>query len=83
MGQKTLLLKIVQSINDSAHNKELLLLAGPAHFSGKKNGVLAAALMAQMQGDYARRIVKDNTTEIIRILTTDVKSTLQSVSRNE
>ena len=81
VGQKNLLLKIIQSINDRAHNKELLLLAGPAHLAGKKNGVLAAALMAQMEVDYAQHIVEDDAREIRCILTTDAKAAFQSASR--
>ena len=81
MGQKTQLLKIIQSINDRAHNKKLLLLAGPAHLARKKNGVLAAVLMVQIEVDYTQHIADDDTRELRCTLTTNTKSAFQSVNR--
>ena len=81
VGQKNLLLKILQSINDRAYNKEFLHLAGPAHLAGKKNGVMAAALMALMEVDYAQHVVEEDPSQIRCILTTDAKAAFQSASR--
>jgi len=81
VGQKNLLLKILQSINDRAYNKEFLHLAGPAHLAGKTSGVLAAAVMAQMEVDYAQHVVEEAPDMIRCILTTDAKAAFQSSSR--
>jgi hypothetical protein len=81
VGQKNLLLKILQSINDRLYNKEFLHLSGPAHLAGKKNGVMAAALMALMEVDYAQHVVEEDPSKIRCILTTDAKAAFQSASR--
>ena len=56
-------------------------LSGPAHLSGKPSGVFAAAIMAQMELDYAQFVVEDNPENIRCILTTDAKAAFQSASR--
>ena len=45
-------------------------------------GVLAAAIMAQMELDYAQYVVEENPNDIRCILTTDAKSAFQSASRH-
>ena len=81
VGSKNLLLKMLQSINDRVHDKELVHLAGPAHLAGKRNGVLSAALMAQMEIDFAQYVVESDPDIIRCILTTDAKAAFQSASR--
>ena len=80
-GQKNLLYKLMTSLMGRKHNKSLVQLAGPAHLAGKPNGVLAAALMAQMELDYAQRVAEGETPSIRCILTTDAESAFQSTSR--
>ena len=80
MGSKNLLLKMLQSINDRVHDKELVHLAGSAHLA-KRNVVLSAALMAQMEIDFAQYVVESNPDIIRCILTTDAKTAFQSASR--
>ena len=58
VGQKTLIYKLITSINGRKHDKALVELAGPAHQAGKPNGVLAAAFMTQMELDYMQRRVE-------------------------
>ena len=57
-------------------------LAGPAHLAGKPSGVLAAAIMAQIELDYAQFVTEDDPDDIRCILTTDAKAAFQSASRN-
>ena len=66
------------SILGRTNDKALVDLAGPAHLAGKSSGVLAAAIMAQMELDYAQYIVEENPNDIRCILTTDAKSAFQS-----
>ena len=56
VGQKNLLYKLMTSLMGRTHDKALVQLAGPSHLAGKPNGVLAAALMAQMELGYAQRV---------------------------
>ena len=58
-----------------------MALAGPAHLAGKPNGVLAAAIMAQMKFDYMQRVAESNVEDIRCILTTDAEAAFQSASR--
>ena len=62
-------------------DKALVALAGPAHLAGKSNGVLAAAIMAQMELDYSQYVTEENPDDIRCILTTDAKAAFQSASR--
>jgi hypothetical protein len=78
VASKNCLYKIITSILGRVHDKALVKLAGPAHLAGKPSGVLAAALMAQMELDYAH--FSDE--EVRCILTTDAKAAFQSASRN-
>jgi len=78
VGQKNTLYKIMVSILGRTNDKALVDLAGPAHLAGKSSGVLAAAIMAQMELDYAQYIVEENPNDIRCILTTDAKSAFQS-----
>jgi hypothetical protein len=82
VGQKNILYKIITSLLGRTNDKALVSLAGPAHLVGKKSGVLAAAIMAQMELDYAQFVVEDNPDDIRCILTTDAKAAFQSASRN-
>lgn len=82
VGQKNLLYKIITSLLGRTNDKALVGLAGPAHLAGKSSGVLAAAIMAQMELDYAQFVVEDNSDDIRCVLTTDAKSAFQSASRN-
>ena len=81
VGQKNLLYKLMTSLQGRKHDKVLVQLAGPAHLAGKPNGVLAAALMAQMEIDYAQRVTETDEPSIRCILTTDAESAFQSTSR--
>ena len=81
VGQKNLLYKIMTSLISRTHDKTLVQLAGPAHLAGKPNGVLAAALMAQMELDYSQRVAESGDPSIRCILTTDAESAFQSTSR--
>ncbi len=65
------------------HDKTLVQLAGPAHLVGKPNGILAAALMTQMELDYAQRVAKSGNPSIRCILTTDAESAFQSTRLQE
>ena len=76
-----LLYKLMTSQLGRKHDKVLVQLAGPAHLAGKPNGVLAAALMAQMEIDYAQRVTESDDLSIRCILTTDAESAFQSTSR--
>ena len=82
VGQKNILYKIITSILGRTNNKALIDLAGPAHLAGKPSGVLAAAIMAQMEIDYSQIVVEEDPQNIRCILTTDAKSAFQSASRN-
>jgi hypothetical protein len=81
VGQKNLLYKLMTSLMGRTHDKALVQLAGPSHLAGKPNGVLAAALMAQMELDYAQRVAESDELSIHCILTTDAESAFQSTSR--
>ena len=70
------------SILGRKNEKALVDLAGPAHLAGKSSGVLAAAVMAQMELNYAQYVAEDNPKDIRCILTTDAKSAFQSASRH-
>ena len=50
------------------------------HLAGKSSGVLATAVMAQMELDYAQYVVEEISNKIRCILTTDAKSAFQSAS---
>ena len=52
VGQKNTLYKLMVSILGRTNDKA----AGPAHLAGKSSGVLAAAIMAQMELDYAQYV---------------------------
>jgi hypothetical protein len=82
VGQKNLLYKIITSILGRTSNKALVELAGPAHLAGKSSGVLAAAIMTQMELDYAQFVVENDPDDIRCVMTTDAKSAFQSASRN-
>ena len=82
VGQKNILYKIITSLLGRTNDKALVSLAGQAHLAGKQSGVLAAAIMAQMELDYAQFVVEDNPDDIRCILTTDAKAAFQSASRN-
>ena len=69
------------SILSRTNDKALVDLAGPAHLAGKSSGVIAVAIMAQMELDYAQYVVEENPNDIRCILTTDAKSAFQSASR--
>ncbi len=71
MGGNNLLYKFITSIQGRAHDKALVALVGPAHLAGKPNGVLAAAIMAQMELDYMQRVAESDKDNIRCILTTD------------
>jgi hypothetical protein len=81
VGGKNLIYKIITSIQGRVHDKALVALAGPAHLAGKPNGVLAAAIMAQMELDYMQRVAESNVEDIRCILTTDAEAAFQSASR--
>ena len=82
VGQKNILYKIITSILGRTNDKALVDLAGPAHLAGKPSGVLAAAIMAQMELDYSQFVVEDDPDDIRCILTTDARAAFQSASRN-
>ena len=81
MGQKNLLLNIIESSNNGTHSKIQILLAGVTHLEGKKNGLLVAALLAQIKVDYAEHILEDDAGEIICIFMTNAKAAFRSASR--
>jgi len=81
VGGKNLIYKLITSIQGRAHDKALVALAGPAHLAGKPNGVLAAAIMAQMELDYMQRVAESNVENVRCILTTDAEAAFQSASR--
>jgi len=54
IGQKNTLLKVINAIQGRLNDEELRREAGPGHLNGKKDGPLAAAVMAQMELDYAQ-----------------------------
>jgi len=54
IAQKNTLLKLINAILGRLHDDELRRSAGPGHLNGKKDGPLAAAVMAQMELDYAQ-----------------------------
>ena len=81
VGQKNILYKIMTSILGRTNDKALVRLAGPAHLAGKPSGVLAAAIMAQMELDYAQFVVEDDPEDIRCVLTTDARAAFQSASR--
>ena len=81
VGQKNILYKIITSILGRTNNKALVDLAGPAHLAGKPSGVLAAAIMAQMELDYSQFVTEDDPTNIRCTLTTDARAAFQSASR--
>ena len=72
------------SILGRTNDKVLVDLTGSAHLAGKSSGVLATAVMAQMELDYAQYVAEDNPKDIRCILTvtTDAKSAFQSASRH-
>ena len=82
VGQKNILFKIINSILGRTNDKALVDLAGPAHLSGKSSGVLAAAIMAQMELDYSQFVAEDNPDDVRCVLTTDAKAAFQSASRH-
>ncbi len=81
MGSKNLLYKLITSIQGRAHNKTLVALAGPAHLAGKPNGVLAAAIMAQMELNYMQHVAVSDENKIRCILTTDAEAAFQFANR--
>ena len=81
VGGKNLLYKLITSIQGRAYDKALVALAGPGHLAGKPNGVLAAAIMAQMELDYMQRVAESDADTIRCILTTDAEAAFQSASR--
>ena len=81
VGQKNILYKIMTSVLGRTNDRALVDLSGPAHLSGKPSGVLAAAIMAQIELDYAQFVVEDNPENIRCILTTDARAAFQSASR--
>ena len=81
VGCKHLLYKLITSIQGRAYDKALVTLAGPAHLAGKPNGVLAAAIMAQMELDYMQRVAESSADSVRCILTTDAEAAFQSASR--
>jgi len=78
IGQKNTLLKVINAIQGRLHDEELREEAGPGHLNGKKDGPLAAAVMAQMELDYAQC----NPDQIRCVLVTDAQNAFQSASRN-
>ena len=46
------------SVLGRTNDRALVDLSGPARLSGKPSGVLAAAIMAQMELDYANFVVE-------------------------
>jgi hypothetical protein len=78
IGQKNTLLKVINAIQGRLNDEELRRKAGPGHLNGKKDGPLAAAVMAQMELDYAQC----NPDQIRCVLVTDAKNAFQSASRN-
>jgi hypothetical protein len=78
IGQKNTLLKVINAIQGRLHDEELRKEAGPGHLNGKKDGPLAAAVMAQMELDYAQC----NPDQIRCVLVTDAQNAFQSASRN-
>ena len=78
IGQKNTLLKVINAIHGRLNDAELRRLAGPGHLNGKKDGPLAAAVMAQMELDYAQC----NPDQARCVLVTDAKNAFQSASRN-
>ena len=74
--------KLITSIQGRAYDKALVALAVPAHLAGKPNGVLAAAIMAQMELDNMQCEADESETGRVRcILTTDAEAAFQSASR--
>ena len=57
------------SILGRTNDKALVRLAGPAHLAGKPSGVLAAAIMAQIELDYTQFVIEDDPEDIRCILT--------------
>jgi len=78
IAQKNTLLKLINAILGRLHDDELRRSAGPGHLNGKKDGPLAAAVMAQMELDYAQC----NPDQVRCVLVTDAKNAFQSASRN-
>ena len=72
--QKNILYKITTSVLGRTNDRVLVDLSGPAHLSGKPSGVLAAAIMEQMELDYAQFVVEDNPENIRCLLTTDTRA---------
>jgi hypothetical protein len=83
VGGKNLLYELITSIQGRAHDKALVALFGPAHLAGKPNGVLAAAIMAQMELDYMQRVAESDEDNIRCILTTDAEAAFQSAASTE
>ena len=77
IGQKNLLLKIITAIQGRLYDKDLHRVAGPAHLAGRRDGVLAVAVMTQMELDYSQC----NPDKVRGILVTDAKAAFQSSSR--
>ena len=77
IGQKNLLLKIITAIQGRLFDKDLHRVAGPAHLAGRRDGVLAVAVMTQMELDYSQC----NPDKTRCILVTDAKAAFQSASR--
>ena len=78
ISQKNTLLKLINAILGRLHDDELRRSAGPGHLNGKKDGPLAAAVMAQMELDYAQC----NPHQVRCVLVTDAKNAFQSASRS-
>ena len=78
IAQKNTLLKLINAILGRLHDTELRRSAGPGHLNGKKDGPLAAAVMAQMELDYAQC----NPDQVRCVLVTDAKNAFQSASRS-
>ena len=78
IGQKNTILKVINAIQGRLNDEELFREAGPGHLNGKKDGPLAAAVMAQMELDFAQC----NPDQVRCVLVTDAKNAFQSASRN-
>ena len=82
-----MILKItLRTRSENSLNPCKRLSYGPRNKSSPKSmwfatAVLAAALMSQMEVDYAQHIVEDHARENRCILTTDAKAAFQSASR--
>lgn len=77
MGSQNLFFKIISAVLDRKSSAQFCELAGASHLGHTPSGVMAAALMAQMELDYAASIAEEPRV----ILKTDASKAFQHASR--